>query len=617
MPRNIKGIKIFVGSPGGLDSLRKEFRQIIDQYNRLEALPLDVHFEAVGWEDTLPTSTQRGQAVINDELRGCDYALFLLRDRWGSPPDASGGSPAYTSGTEEEYAVAGECIVAKSMLDRSVLFLPVAQAQLKDPGEQLTSVLAFKQRLINEKSCLFQHLDDDARFAEVLRGLLGRWRRKHEPRGTGRDASSFSSAAQNIELSLALPREQPDAAARLSDTAFDTVATAFRKSQDMENFAEALTLATLAHQLATQPANIAWAMSARGRALDQLDRGEDAIAQYDELIERYGSTSEPVLREHVARAMLNKGVSLGQLDRSEDAITQYDELIERYGAASEPAVRGYVATAMFRKGLSLGLPHPSEDAIAQYDELIAHYGTASETLLRERVALAMFARGLTLGELDRSEEAIAQYDKLIARYGSASEPLLREWVAQAMLYKGITLGKLDCSEDAITQYDELIVRYGAANEPALRERVAEAILNKGVRLGQLGRSEDAITQYDELITRYRAATESALREGVAKAMWNKGVTLGQLDRSEDEIAQWDELIARYGAASELLLRSWVARAIFNKGFTLGRLDRNEDAITQYDALIARYGAASEPALQDVVAAARRGRAIQQAIKPEI
>ena len=40
MPRNIKGIKIFVGSAGGLDSLRKEFREIIEQYNRLEALPL-------------------------------------------------------------------------------------------------------------------------------------------------------------------------------------------------------------------------------------------------------------------------------------------------------------------------------------------------------------------------------------------------------------------------------------------------------------------------------------------------------------------------------------------------------------------------------------------------
>ena len=85
MPRTIHGIKIFVGSPGGLDSLRKEFRKIVDQYNRLEALPVDVHFEAVGWEDTLPTGLRRGQAVINAELRSCDYALFLLRDRWGTP----------------------------------------------------------------------------------------------------------------------------------------------------------------------------------------------------------------------------------------------------------------------------------------------------------------------------------------------------------------------------------------------------------------------------------------------------------------------------------------------------------------------------------------------------
>ena len=134
MPRTIQGIKIFVGSPGGLDSLRKEFRQIIDQYNRLEALPLDVHFEAVGWEDTLPTSLRRGQAEINEQVRGCDYTLFLLRDRWGSPTDKSGVALAYSSGTEEEYAVAGECIAATSMKDRSVFFSAGFRCPIERPG---------------------------------------------------------------------------------------------------------------------------------------------------------------------------------------------------------------------------------------------------------------------------------------------------------------------------------------------------------------------------------------------------------------------------------------------------------------------------------------------------
>ena len=65
MPRNIKGIKIFVGCAGGLDHLRKEFREIIEQYNFYEALPVAVHFEAVGWEDVPSSGRQRGQAQIN------------------------------------------------------------------------------------------------------------------------------------------------------------------------------------------------------------------------------------------------------------------------------------------------------------------------------------------------------------------------------------------------------------------------------------------------------------------------------------------------------------------------------------------------------------------------
>ena len=609
MPRTIQGIKIFVGSPGGLDSLRKEFRQIIDQFNRLEALPLDVHFEAVGWEDTLPTSLRRGQAEINEQVRGCDYTLFLLRDRWGSPTDKSGVALAYSSGTEEEYAVAGECIAATSMKDRSVFFLPVSDAQLKDPGSQLKSVLAFKQRLVDEKNCLFQHLDDDAEFADFLRGLLGKWRRAHEPRGAARDLSGEQMGARDIGLGFISSVALTSSALSIPDPAFDPVATAMKKSAQDEDFAAVLTLAPLARQMATRPADIVWAMFANGAALGELGRSSDEITQYDEVIAHFGAATELVLREGVAKAMVNKGIRLGHLGRSAEAITQYDKVIARFGAATEPVLRVQVAKAMVNKGISVSrLDRLEEEAITQYDAVIAHFDAVSEPTLREHVAKAMVNKGVILHRLGRGSEAISQYDEVIARFDAVDELTLRELVATAMVNKGITLGRLGhrwhC-EDAITQFDEMIVRFGGASEPALRERVAKAMVNKSMTLGALGRSDEQIAQYDEVIARFGATNAPGLREIVAAAMLYKGFTLGQLDRSEDAIAQYDELIARYGAASEPLLRERVATAMFNKGITLGQLDRSEDEIAQYEELIARYGAASEPALREQVARARR------------
>jgi TolA-binding protein len=44
-------------------------------------------------------------------------------------------------------------------------------------------------------------------------------------------------------------------------------------------------------------------------------------------------------------ALVNKGGRLGELDRAEEAVAVYDEVVARYGDATEPALREQVAIA--------------------------------------------------------------------------------------------------------------------------------------------------------------------------------------------------------------------------------------------------------------------------------
>src|SRR5205823_6518018 len=74
-----------------------------------------------------------------------------------------------------------------------------------------------------------------------------------------------------------------------------------------------------------------------GIVLGRLDRPEDALAAYDEVITRY--RDDPTLREQVANALYNKGATLVGLDRLEDALATFDEVIIRYRADPAPAVR--------------------------------------------------------------------------------------------------------------------------------------------------------------------------------------------------------------------------------------------------------------------------------------
>ena len=64
------------------------------------------------------------------------------------------------------------------------------------------------------------------------------------------------------------------------------------------------------------------------------------------MVKRYGEAPEAALRERVAKALVNKGITLGQLQRSEEAIAVYNEVVKRYGEASEAALREQVAQAL-------------------------------------------------------------------------------------------------------------------------------------------------------------------------------------------------------------------------------------------------------------------------------
>src|SRR5690349_13311049 len=105
-------------------------------------MPRGVVYEPVGWEYTMH-GRGRPQSLINEELKSCDHAIFLFRDRWGSPP---GGTSAYSAGCEEEWHLADELVRTGAMHSLHLFFLPVRKAQLIDPGVQLQRVLAFRER---------------------------------------------------------------------------------------------------------------------------------------------------------------------------------------------------------------------------------------------------------------------------------------------------------------------------------------------------------------------------------------------------------------------------------------------------------------------------------------
>jgi len=74
-----------------------------------------------------------------------------------------------------------------------------------------------------------------------------------------------------------------------------------------------------------------------------LKQPEDAIKTYDEIMTRFGSSSEPEIQQTVADALFNKGIILARLKQPEEEIKTYDEIMTRFGSSSEPGIQQTVA----------------------------------------------------------------------------------------------------------------------------------------------------------------------------------------------------------------------------------------------------------------------------------
>ena len=335
---------------------------------------------------------------------------------------------------------------------------------------------------------------------------------------------------------------------------------------------------------------VAQALVNKGVRLSQLNRLEEELEVYDEVVRRFGASDSSEIIKLAVKALVYKGITLGQLNRSEEALEVYDEVVRRFGASDSSEIIKLVAQALMCKGVRLSQLDRSEEELGIYDEVVRRFGASDSSEIIKLVAKALMNKGITLGQLDRSEEELGIYDEVVRRFGASDSSEIIKLVAQALMNKGITLGQLDRSEEALGIYDEVVRRFGASDSSEIIKLVAKALVNKGVRLSQLDRSEEALGIYDEVVRRFGASDSSEIIKLAVKALMNKGVTLGQLNRSEEALEVYDEVVRRFGASDSSEIIKLVAQALMNKGITLGQLDRSEEALGIYDEVVRRFGA---------------------------
>lgn len=152
--------KIFIASPGDLNEERYIFREIVKEINENKAHTFGFHFEALGWEDTLP-GKGRPQELINQDLSKSDLVIFLFWERWGTP------SGRYSSGTEEEFNL--------SLTLNEQVGKPEIWVFFKQSKNENDKIHSFRKDLEVKQQLLYKTFVDSKSWEKIIRQLLNKW----------------------------------------------------------------------------------------------------------------------------------------------------------------------------------------------------------------------------------------------------------------------------------------------------------------------------------------------------------------------------------------------------------------------------------------------------------
>lgn len=376
---------------------------------------------------------------------------------------------------------------------------------------------------------------------------------------------------------------------------------------------------------------VARAGMARGQALRDIGRSEDAAAVYEAMHARFGrhtgETDAALLLTATRGAMAGASVLRGLGGRNDEAIALYEAAASGIDADASQALR---EEAVYARLQIMALRDESADVQApMLNALAADFGRDAVPDLRRQVVDALYSHAHELREAEAFEEAIAAYDRLLALTAEESDAQVLQIVASALLNKGYLLLKLvDRPAEALVVYDEIVARFRNITSESMRDTLSKAAasrqtclvtldklsgadfggdfpdlpvdkldeiratISRGYELGEAGKQREGIELTDQVLAEHIESSHPELRNQCSRALTNKTYMLQQLGQLERVIACAEEMDTRYGEELSMSIQERVALCLGYKSAALDKLGHHEEEQAVYSDIIARWSSSN-------------------------
>lgn len=202
MPQ-VEKLKIFLASPGDVDTERRHVVKVVEEINRTVAAALGVVLEVISSKNAFPGYGKDGQAILNEQIGNMkEYELFIgiMWNRIGTP------TPRAKSGTVEEFTRAVRALMRRKKPEVWFYFRQAAaHLTTKEELKQREEVLNFRAKF--RPNGLFRDYKAPAEFRDQLREHLTLWLNQRQEK-----VSKPRSAGTKQDTAPAKTKTKPEVA---------------------------------------------------------------------------------------------------------------------------------------------------------------------------------------------------------------------------------------------------------------------------------------------------------------------------------------------------------------------------------------------------------------------
>lgn len=203
------------------------------------------------------------------------------------------------------------------------------------------------------------------------------------------------------------------------------------------------------------------ALIKKAELLYKLERFEDVLPAYKDIISYFDESENDHLQKAVANAVINRVAILNKLNRKDQLLPALDEVINRFENSSTTEYYEQASMAMLQKSQLLE-DESDDELLPLYNAIIDRLGNASNPKIKTQVDEVFISKVDILTESGPEHELLEAVDELIARFKGSQ--LHTGQLEQAMYKKAEILEGLDRNEEALEAYTEFLDKFGKTSE---------------------------------------------------------------------------------------------------------------------------------------------------------